>query len=129
QVSQAIPAPPAAGHPSTPDAGTSPPRKHRTVIGELSLDQLQSSVITIGRTPENQIVVQHAQVSSRHAQILKQGNDLFLMDLGSANGTYVRGQRIPPNQKVPIQNDERVYIGPMPLVLHISGSQVNVVVE
>jgi ABC-type multidrug transport system ATPase subunit/pSer/pThr/pTyr-binding forkhead associated (FHA) protein len=127
QASQAMPAQAPAG--AAPDAGTSPPRKHRTVIGELSLDALQSSVITIGRTPDNQIVVQHAQVSSRHAQILKQGSDLFLMDLGSANGTYVRGQRIPPNQKVPVQNDERVYIGPMPLVLHITGAQVNVVVE
>src|SRR5579872_5780277 len=31
------------------------PRKHRTIIGELRLDQLESSVISIGRTPDNQI--------------------------------------------------------------------------
>jgi ABC-type multidrug transport system ATPase subunit len=109
--------------------GGQPARKHRTVIGELSLEQLQSNVISIGRTPDNQIVVSHPQVSSKHAQIVKQGNDLFLVDLGAANGTYVRGQRIAPNQRVPIQNDERVYIGPMPLVIHVTGSQVNVAVE
>ena len=119
-----------SGHqPSQPDAGGQPPRKHRTVIGELSLDQLQSAVITIGRTPDNQIVVAHPQVSSKHAQIVKQVGDLFLVDLGSANGTFVRGQRLAPNQRVPVQSGEKVYIGPMPLVLHITGNQVNVVVE
>jgi pSer/pThr/pTyr-binding forkhead associated (FHA) protein len=78
------------------------PRKHRTVIGELSLDQLQNNLITIGRTPDNQIVVNHAQVSSKHAQITKVGDQLFLEDRGSANGTFVRGQRLAPNQRVPV---------------------------
>ena len=52
-------------------------RKHRTIIGELKLDQLgpAGSTISIGRTPDNQIVVSHAQVSSKHAQIVKQGSD------------------------------------------------------
>jgi ABC-type multidrug transport system ATPase subunit/pSer/pThr/pTyr-binding forkhead associated (FHA) protein len=122
--------PSAPQQPSQPEAPTGAPRKHRTVIGELSLESLgTSATIGIGRTPDNQIVVSHPQVSSKHAQIVKQGSDLFLVDLGSANGTYVRGQRIPANQRVPVQNDERVYIGPMPLVLHITGNQVNVVVE
>ena len=122
-------APAGAAHapqPSHPDAA---PRKHRTVIGELSLEKMGSNVITIGRTPDNQIVVSHAQVSSKHAQIVKQGNDLFIVDLGSANGTFVRGQRLAPNQRVPVANGERIYIGPMPLVLHVTESQVNVVVE
>ena len=47
--------------------------KHRTVIGELKLDQLQGAVITIGRTPDNDIVVPHPQVVARHAQITNAG--------------------------------------------------------
>lgn len=104
-------------------------RKHRTVIGELSLDQLASSVISIGRTPDNKIVVQHPQVSSHHAQIIKQGDQLYLEDLKSANGTFVRGQRVPSGGKVPVSSGEKVFIGPMPLLIHIQGQQVNVVVE
>src|ERR1019366_5028947 len=95
-------------------------RKHRTIIGELNLDQMQSNTISIGRTPDNQIVVTHPQVSSKHAQIVKVGNDLFLEDRGSGNGTYVRGQRIPPGQRVPIANGEKVFIGPMTLLDHVS---------
>lgn len=104
-------------------------RKHRTVIGELNLQQLQGGTISIGRTPDNKIVVPHPQVSSRHAQIVDQGGSLFLEDLGSGNGTFVRGQRIARGQRVPVQNGEKVYIGPMPLVIQIAGQQVNVVVE
>jgi ABC-type multidrug transport system ATPase subunit/pSer/pThr/pTyr-binding forkhead associated (FHA) protein len=103
--------------------------KHRTVIGELKLDQLQGAIITIGRTPDNQIVVPHPQVSARHAQITNQGGQLSLEDLGSGNGTFVRGQRLAKGQRVPIANGEKVYIGPMPVLIHIAGQQVNVVVE
>jgi ABC-type multidrug transport system ATPase subunit len=105
------------------------PRKHRTVIGELKLDDLATNAITIGRTPDNQIVLNHPQVSSKHAQIVKTGAQLFLEDRGSANGTYVRGQRLPPGQRVPVANGEKVFIGPMPLLIHIAESRVNVVVE
>lgn len=122
-VGAGAPAPGAA-----PDAGGAP-KKHRTVIGELKLDQMPGGVVTIGRTPENKIVVPHPQVSSRHAQILNQGGNLLLEDLGSANGTFVRGQRLAKGQKVPVQNGEKVYIGPMPVLIHIAGQQVNVVVE
>jgi ABC-type multidrug transport system ATPase subunit/pSer/pThr/pTyr-binding forkhead associated (FHA) protein len=113
------------------DAGASPAgnRKHRTIIGELKLDELQSNAISIGRTPDNQIVVNHPQVSSKHAQIVKAGDQLFLEDRGSANGTYVRGQRLTAGQRVPVANGEKVFVGPMPLLIHIAESRVNVVVE
>jgi ABC transport system ATP-binding/permease protein len=119
----AMPQPPGGGQ----GGGARP--KHRTVIGELNLQQLQGSTITIGRTPDNKIVVPHPQVSARHAQIIDQGGRLFLEDLGSGNGTFVRGQRLQRGQRVPVQNGEKVYIGPMPLVIQIAGQQVNVVVE
>jgi ABC-type multidrug transport system ATPase subunit/pSer/pThr/pTyr-binding forkhead associated (FHA) protein len=105
------------------------PRKHRTIIGELSLDQLASAAITIGRTPDNQIVVPHAQVSSRHAQILRRNGSLFVEDRGSANGTFVRGHRLGAGQQAPVENGEKIYIGPMPLLIQVAGEQVNVIVE
>ena len=119
--------PPAAAAPAP--APAEPAKKHRTIIGELSLDQISSAAITIGRTPDNSIVVPHAQVSSRHAEILRQGNELFVVDRGSANGTFVRGQRLVPGQRAAVANGEKVYIGPMPLLIQIAGQQVNVVVE
>lgn len=119
-------APPGAG---APPGGAGPRPKHRTVIGELKLDDIQGGNISIGRTPDNKIVVPHPQVSSKHAQIINQGGNLFLEDLGSGNGTFVRGQRLGKGQRVPVANGEKVYIGPMPVLIHIAGQQVNVVVE
>lgn len=119
----------AHGQPAQGAPGGGAPRKHRTVIGELDLQQLQGGTISIGRTPDNKIVVPHPQVSARHAQIINQGGSLLLEDLGSGNGTFVRGQRIARGQRVPVQNGEKVYIGPMPVLIHIAGQQVNVVVE
>lgn len=126
---------PAAGGPAGAaaalgaSAGGDAPRKHRTIIGELTLDQPGDAVITIGRTPDNRIAVNHPQVSSKHAQIVRTGTQLFLEDRGSANGTFVRGQRLASGERVAVSNGEKVFIGPMPLLIHIGESRVDVVVE
>lgn len=48
----------------------------------------------IGRDPENLIIINHPEVSRKHA-ILSYENDTFLIeDLGSLNGTYIDGEQI-----------------------------------
>ena len=108
---QAAPPPqPAVPQPAAPSSM----KKHRTVIGNLDTEK---PFQTIGRTPDNDIVLSHPQVSSRHAVLVKSGGQVFIEDRGSANGTFVKGKRIPPGTKVPVQNGERIYLGPMPLVI------------
>lgn len=105
-------------------------KKHKTVIGQVSFGAPgQVTVKSIGRTPENDIQIPHAQVSSRHAVLHRIGEQLFLEDRSSANGTYVRGQRIAPGQRVPVQNGEKVFVGPMPLVLQVDAGEVAVIIE
>jgi pSer/pThr/pTyr-binding forkhead associated (FHA) protein len=48
----------------------------------------------IGRAADCSIVIQGSTVSSRHAVIYKEGGAWYIKDLGSKNGTYVRGNRI-----------------------------------
>lgn len=105
-------------------------KKHKTVIGQVSFGAPgQVTVKSIGRTPDNDIQIPHAQVSSHHALLHRVGDQLLLEDRGSANGTYVRGQRIAPGQRIAVQNGEKVFVGPMPLVLQVDAGQVAVVVE
>ena len=107
-----------------------PKRKHKTVIGQFSLGAAgQVLVRSIGRTPDNDIQISHPQVSSRHALLHRISDQLFLEDRGSANGTYVRGQRIAAGQRVAINNGEKVFIGPMPLVIQVEAAEVAVIVE
>jgi ABC-type multidrug transport system ATPase subunit/pSer/pThr/pTyr-binding forkhead associated (FHA) protein len=121
---QAQPAAPAGGSP-----GAARP-KHKTVIGQVAIGGPgQPTFKSIGRTPDNDIVLSHPQVSSKHGFLHKIGTQLFLEDRGSGNGTYVRGQRIPPGQRVPVQNGEKVFIGPMPLLIQVDAEEVAVVVE
>jgi ABC transport system ATP-binding/permease protein len=133
-------APPGGGGPGQGMSGTGlspalamsgiqqPRRKHKTVIGQVAMAGAKPFQ-TIGRTPDNDIVVPHPQVSSKHAVLHMAGSQLFLEDRGSSNGSYVRGQRIPPGQRVPVAHGEKVFIGPMPLLLHVEAEQLAVVVE
>jgi hypothetical protein len=48
-----------------------------------------SEVLTIGRLPECAIVLDDPNVSRRHAQVRREGDAIFVVDLGSTNGTRV----------------------------------------
>jgi ABC transport system ATP-binding/permease protein len=127
----AVPLAQAGDRPSGGGGNVAGKPRHKTVLGQVRMDGAGAggTVKSIGRTPENDIQVAHPQVSSRHAALHMNGNQLFLEDKNSANGTFVRGQRIPPGQRVPVQAGEKVFIGPMPLLLHVEGQEVAVVVE
>ena len=55
---------------------------------------LDQDVITIGRAPENDLVIPDEGVSRHHARLTRQGNNWVLQDLGSRNGTIINRQRI-----------------------------------
>ena len=67
-----------------------------TVNGrELGTYQLEEKGLTIGRDPSQvQIVVQESIVSKGHALVLPEKERVVVVDRGSTNGTYLRGERI-----------------------------------
>ena len=50
--------------------------------------------ITIGRANDNSIVIHSGLVTKYHVQIKKIGNDYYLFDLDSRNGTFVNGESV-----------------------------------
>jgi hypothetical protein len=61
------------------------------VVQEVELNRAR---MTLGRHPRNDIVLQHRAVSGEHAAISMLERDVFLEDLGSTNGTRIKGKRI-----------------------------------
>jgi hypothetical protein len=55
---------------------------------------LEASEISVGRDPSNDIVINDAEVSRKHAQLIFQEGSYIMEDLGSTNGTYINGQRL-----------------------------------
>jgi len=50
--------------------------------------------VIVGRSPGADIVIAASYVSGRHARFTLMGQDLFVEDLNSTNGTAVNGRRI-----------------------------------
>ncbi len=75
------------------------------VVGETLLDK---GIVSIGRKPDNTIVIDNQAVSGQHAIIEEQWDQLFVEDLKSLNGTYLNGQRI---NRAEIFNKDVILIG------------------
>lgn len=70
--------------------------------------ELDKELLTIGRRPGNDILIDNLAVSGTHAKILTILNDSFIEDLDSTNGTLINGERI---TKHALRNGEKVIIG------------------
>jgi hypothetical protein len=55
---------------------------------------LTGDLIRFGRGADNDVVVGEDEVSKYHCRILRDGNDLYLEDLNSTNGTFANGGRV-----------------------------------
>ena len=77
--------------------------------------------VTIGRTPDNGVVLNAEQVSRRHARLEFDGTSLILSDEGSSNGTYVNGERVP---RAALGDGDSFVIGPFTLLVDLDADGV-----
>ena len=91
------------------------PADGEAVLGRL--DATRGVFPNIDLTPEGGL---EGGVSRRHARIHKQRAQFFIEDLGSANGTFLNGQRLTPYLPHPVNNGDEVQLGRVKLQVNIS---------
>ena len=79
-----------------PEAASDTPRLHIHVDGPSGVLDLEVAgrVMTIGRAPDNDVVLDDPLVSGTHAALERVGSAWSIRDLGSRNGTFVNDTRL-----------------------------------
>src|SRR6266849_10250602 len=75
------------------------------VLKEIQLDKPR---LTIGRKPDNDLVIDNPAMSGHHALIFSEEGVFFIEDLGSINGTFVNDAKI---QKEKLKNSDGIVVG------------------
>ena len=79
-------------------------------FNDVVIDQivLKQGDMNIGRRPGSDILLDNLSVSGSHASIFTIGEDSFVQDLNSTNGTFVNNKRIAKHH---LENGDTVMIG------------------
>jgi hypothetical protein len=91
-------------------------------------DVTEPDKITIGRSPNNDIVVYNKLVSRKHAylQVSSEDQASFLVDVGSSNGTFLNDTPITPHEKYQLTDADEISIGPETKVLFFGSKAFHV---
>ena len=98
----------AVGKPPKPKRGA--PRTLQITAGAMAgtTVELGASPITIGRLPENTVVLDDDYVSGRHARLYPHEGAWVVEDLGSTNGTYLDRARLTAAMVLPVGTPVRI---------------------
>jgi pSer/pThr/pTyr-binding forkhead associated (FHA) protein len=80
--------------------------------------KLDKASLVIGRTDENEVVLNHRSISRHHAKVVREGEHYTIVDLQSANGVRVNGEdyeriELNPGDVVELGHVKLRFIGPL----------------
>jgi signal transduction histidine kinase len=77
--------------------------------------------VALGRDNSNSVRLHDTEVSRRHAELRLEREGYRIVDLGSANGTFVNGQ---PIDQTPLHSGDRVQLGQTVMLFHAGNGNV-----
>jgi hypothetical protein len=82
----------------------------------------EAEIVTIGRSAKNDIILYNQTISRAHAclYLAPSFENPYLADVGSANGTFVNGNRLVPSQKRQLEEADEISFGPHVRLLYLS---------
>lgn len=79
--------------------------------------KLSGETISMGRSPENEIMLPAQSVTKQHARLIFENGACYLEDLGSTLGTYVANQKLTPSKRISLAAGTQFTIFPYLLTL------------
>ncbi len=92
------------------------------MAGEVKLSREQG--MTVGRQVGAFLLIDHASISRRHAEITYENGRYMLRDLGSSNGTFVNETRLETGATRALEAGQRVRFGKVSYQVELRISQV-----
>jgi putative nucleotidyltransferase with HDIG domain len=77
--------------------------------------------LSIGRDPENALVLEHSAISRFHCQITTESGRYFIRDLDSTNGTYLNGRRI---EMEPLSPGDELIVAAIGIIVEAQSSSI-----
>jgi len=77
--------------------------------------------LTIGRDPENALVIEHSAISRFHCKITCDGGEFYIQDLDSTNGTYLNGRRV---ERARLSPGDELIVAAVGLTVEASNSSI-----
>ena len=90
---------------------------------------LMTSVLRVGRSDTADVVISHQSISKVHARIHTRRRRVAVVDAGSANGTFVNGTRIPPDEVMPLMDLDRLQMGSVSVVFVSAEAMVEMLLD
>lgn len=85
---------------------------------EKSADNAFKHRVTVGRTSNNDIVLDDSSVSRFHAWFEDRAGEWVVVDAGSRNGTLVNGKKLAPKASFSLVSGTSLRIGALPLTFY-----------
>ncbi len=98
-----------------PDATIPVPSRPELIVGRS--DPQSNSYPDVDLNPYGGLEL---GVSRRHFRLKREGDQLYVEDLGSMNGVVVNGQKLPPYTLHPLRAGDRILLGKMELRFDLS---------
>jgi ABC-type multidrug transport system ATPase subunit len=78
------------------------------ITSEKTFNLNNKNSVVVGREDKCDITIPHTGISRKHCRFYKQGNDWFVEDLKSTNGTFVNGKKA---TKLALKNNDSIFVG------------------
>ncbi len=94
-------------------------------LADLSVIDLESDPLVLGRIGDADVLLDNPYVSRRHAKIVRDEKGYAVEDLGSKNGTFVNGTRLAETERR-LKTGDRIELGPGQVVLRFESRSVTI---